>query len=75
MFQFISARGFWFTYIKLLYFFTGTGEKISPGMNEVIVVKSLHVTHFYTEMKFLYSRRDQDYKIINISILLHWLIN
>jgi hypothetical protein len=32
--------------IKHLYFFAGNGEKFSPDMSELLLVKSVSMTHF-----------------------------
>lgn len=66
MFLFISIRDFRFIHVKRLYFFTGS-EKLSPDMSEIMLVKSVHVTHFYKLSKFLYNTMDQDFKMMNIS--------
>jgi hypothetical protein len=33
-------------YTKDLHFFTGTTEELSPDMNEVMLIKSVHIIQF-----------------------------
>jgi hypothetical protein len=54
-------------YRKYLCFVTGTAKKLSPGMSKVILVKSVHMTHFYNQSKFLCTTRNQDCKIVNVT--------